>query len=148
MRKERTLQFSQVGGLRHLGMSLEVVSVRLLPAFFAAEEGLDFVVGKNEAIVSGLVRKVFVFVHFQNLSGLVELALFGCTALGLDLAKLMEGAFELTGQALALGADTGESPHVFAKCQGHGEGGLSLGMVGVEAFFHFNDAEREEVGLD
>jgi hypothetical protein len=40
--------------------------VGLLAAFFAAEEGLDFVISKNEPIAGGLVGKVFVSVHFQN----------------------------------------------------------------------------------
>ncbi|HWY46319.1 MAG TPA: hypothetical protein VNX70_02985, partial [Bryobacteraceae bacterium] len=98
-------------------MSLEVVNVGLLPAFFSAEKGLDFVVGENEAIVSGLVRKIFVFVHFQNLTGLVELTLFVCAAVGLDLAELSEGALELTGKALAVNADVGEGTHVFTNAK-------------------------------
>jgi len=86
--------------------------------------------------------------HFQNLSGIIELTLFVCAAVGLDLAELSEGALELTGKALAVNTDVGESTHVFPKCQGHGEGGLSLRMVGVKTVFHFNDAEREEIGFD
>ena len=91
---------------------------------------------------------MLVFVHFQNLGGVVELAKFDRAALGLDLAELSERPFELAGKALALGTDAGESAHVFTKCEGHGERGFGLRMVGAEAIFHFNDAEREKVGFD
>ncbi len=90
------------------------MNVGLLPTFFAAEEGLDFVVRKNEALVSGLVGQVFILVHFQNLSGFVELAFFDRAALGLDLAELSKGALELAGETLAVDADVGEGPVVLA----------------------------------
>ena len=124
------------------------MSVGLLGTVLATKKRFDLVIRKNKAIFGGMVGEVFGLVHFQNLSGLAELALFGCAAISLDLAKQREGPFELAGEALALGADVGECPHVFAKCQGHREGGFGLRMVGAEAIFHFNDAEREEVGLD
>jgi hypothetical protein len=140
MRKERTLQFSQVGGLRH--------DYRGWERRIRRSETCATVVGENEAIVGWLVGKILVLVHFQNLTGLVELTLFDRAALGLNLAELSEGALELPGETLALGTDAGEGAHVFTKCEGHGEGGFGLRMVGAEAVFHFNDAEREEVGLD
>jgi hypothetical protein len=129
-------------------VGVEIARVGLLPAFFAVQERLDFVVRENEAIISGLVGQIFVFVHFQDLGGLVELALFGSAAVGLDLAELSEGALELAGKTLAVNADVGEGAHLFTKCHSHGEGGLGLRMVGAEAVFHFDDAQREEVGLD
>jgi len=114
----------------------------------ATNKSFDLASRKNEPIFGGYIRNVFVFVHLQNLGSLVELALFGDAALGLDLAELREGPFELAGEALALGADAGEGPRVFAKCQGHGEGSFGLRVVGADAIFHFGDAEREEIGLD
>ena len=122
--------------------------VRLIRTILATQKRFDLVVRKNEAILGRFVGKILVLVHFQNLGRLVELALFGCAAFGLDLAKQREGAFELTGEALALGADAGEGPHVFAKCQSHGEGSFGLRMVGAKAVFHFRDAEREEIGFE
>jgi hypothetical protein len=124
------------------------MSVGLIGTTLATKKRFDLVVRKNEPILGWFIGNVFIFVHFQNLSGLVELALFGCAAIGLDLAELNEGPFELSGEALAVDADLREGADVFAECQGHGEGGFSFGMVGADAVFHFGDAEREEVGLD
>jgi len=86
------MAFSEAGFQASLGMSLKVVSIGLLAAFFAAQMGLDFGGRKNEPIVrwivcGRLVGEILVFVHFQNLGGIVELALFICAALGLDLAE-------------------------------------------------------------
>ncbi len=86
--------------------------------------------------------------HFQNLSGLVELALFCVAALGLDLTELRQGAFVLAAEPLAGNTDVGEGPVVLAVGQSHGESGFGLRMVGADAVFHFSDAKREEVGLD
>ena len=86
--------------------------------------------------------------HFQNLSGIVELAILVCATLGLDLAEQNEGALELAGEALAVSADVSERPVVLAVRQGHGEGSLGLRMVGADTVFHFGDAERVEIGLD
>src|ERR1700680_242039 len=73
--------------VRHsLGIGVEVMMVGLLPAFFAAHVGFNFSARKNEPIVSRLVGAVFILVHFQNLSGVVELALFSGATVGLDLA--------------------------------------------------------------
>src|ERR1700730_8825140 len=129
-------------------MRVKVVRVGLQPAFFAAHIGLDFGIRKNEAILGGLVGKVFILVHFQDSGGPAELELFGFAALGLNLAEQNEGAFELAREALAVNADIGERAVVFAVGQGHSQGVLGLGMVGADAVFHFGDAEREEVGLD
>src|ERR1700720_3135367 len=129
-------------------MSMEVVNTGLLRTILATQKRFDLAIRKNEAILGRFVRKILVLVDFQDFRGLIELTLFGCTAFGLNLAEQREGAFELTGEALALGAYAGECPHVFAKCQGHGQGGFGLWMVGAEAILHFGDAEREKVGLD
>ncbi len=124
------------------------MSVGLVGTVLATQKRFDLVVRKNEAIFGGMVGEVFGLVHFQNLSGLVELALFDCAAIGLDLTEQREGPLELAGEALALGADVGKCPHVFAKCQGHRECGFGLRMVDADTVLHFGDAEREEIGLD
>ncbi len=122
--------------------------IGLPPAFFAAHVGFNFGARKNEPIVSGIVGGVLILVHFQNLSGIVELMLFGGATLGLDLAELIQSAFELPGEASAVSADVGERPVVLAVGQGHGESSLGLRMAGTDAVLHFSDTEREEVGLD
>ena len=88
----------------------------------------------------GLYGAFLFLVHFQNLSGIVELTLFGCATLGLDLAELIQSAFELAGEALAVSADVGERPVVLALGQSHGESSLGLRMAGPDPVLHFGDA--------
>jgi len=120
----------------------------LLGTVLATQKRFDLVVRKNEPILGWFIGNVFIFVHFQNLSGLVELTLFGCAALGLNLAELSKGPFELAGETLAVDADLGEGAGVLTERQGHRECGFGLRMVGADLIFHFGDAEREEISLD
>jgi hypothetical protein len=76
------------------------MTIGLFAPVLAAEEGLDLIGRKNEAILSGVVwsgkgGNAFAFVHFQNFSGFAELAFFSGATPGLDLAELVQGAFEL-----------------------------------------------------
>ena len=85
--------------------------------------------------------------HLEEVGGLVEVVLPLGAALGLDLAELREGPFEQADDALAIDADIRKGVDVVAESEGHGEGGVGLGVVGVDAAFVFSDAERKEVGL-
>ncbi|HEV3312244.1 MAG TPA: hypothetical protein VG815_17165, partial [Chloroflexota bacterium] len=95
-----------------------------------------------------IVSEAFVFVYSHGFGGVFELALFGFAAVSLDLAELSESPLELAGETLAVDADLGEGAGVLTEGHCHGEGGFGLRMAGVDAVFHFGDAEREEVGLD
>jgi len=58
--------------------------------------------------------------HFEQHDGVAQLMLFDAAALFLQLAKLLEGPFELAGEALAMEAESGEGSGLFAK--GFGDG--------------------------
>ena len=64
------------------------------------DEGLDFSGRKNEPILGGIVGDLAFLVHFENLGGVVHLTPLVFTALGLDLAELLERAVEQACEAL------------------------------------------------
>jgi hypothetical protein len=85
-----------------------------------AEELVDFVFRKNEAILGGVVGFVFLLMHLDEVGGLFELLLAGFQTLGLDLAEKRQRLFELAGQALGVDAESGESAGLIVECGGYG----------------------------
>jgi len=120
----------------------------VVAALVAVDVGLYIFIRKNEAILGGIVRQAVFFVHFQEVGGIVQLMALAAAALVLDFTELVESAFELAGEALAVDTDLGEGAGVLAERQGHCEGSFGLRMIRPDAGFHFGAAEREEIGLD
>src|ERR1035438_8913111 len=81
----------------------------------AADEGVDFIIRKNEAIFGWVVGKSCVLIHFEELGGFLEFFLFLFAALGLDFAELVECPFELAGEAMLVRAEVGQCAGLFAE---------------------------------
>ena len=60
---------------------------------------LDALLRKNEAMVGRLPGNAFVFMEFQEVGGIAEVATFLSAAFGLEVAELAEGVLELAGEA-------------------------------------------------
>jgi hypothetical protein len=80
----------------------------LVQAGGAFGEAFDLISRKNEAMVGGFPRNSFVFMEFEEGSGIAEVATLAFAPVGLDLAKLVERLLELAGEALAVQSQRGE----------------------------------------
>ena len=74
----------------------------------AGDEGLDFFIRKNEAILGLMVGYLLLSIQPDEVGRLVELVSLLGEAGGLELAEQGQGFFELAGQALAMDAEIGE----------------------------------------
>src|SRR5712692_1030258 len=74
--------------------------------------------------------------------------LFDAATLFLQLAKLLEGPFELAGEALAMEAEGGEGSGLFAKGFGDGECRVGLGVLGIDAVRVLCETQGEKVVLE
>jgi hypothetical protein len=90
-------------------------------AVLAGDEGLDFFIRKNEAILGGMVGFFIFSMHLDEVGGLVEFVSFLSEADGLKLAEQGEGAFELAGEALAVDAEIGQGAGLGIECRCDGE---------------------------
>jgi len=112
-------------------------------AVLAGDEGLDFRIRKNEAILGGMVAGFILSMPFDEIGGVVELGGFLGEADGLELAEQGEGAFELAGEALAVDAEIGQGTGLGIERRGDGESGADLvrGLVGDV----LGDAQGQEI---
>jgi hypothetical protein len=92
----------------------------------AGDEGFDFFIRKNEAILGGMVGFFILSMHLDEVGGLLQLISFPGEADGLEVAKEGEGAFELAGEALTVEAEIGQGAGLGIERGGDGESGADL----------------------
>lgn len=63
---------------------------------------LDALFRKNEAMVGRLPGNAFVFMEFEKIGGIAQVATLLLTAFRLEVAELAEGVLELAGEAGAV----------------------------------------------
>jgi hypothetical protein len=79
-----------------------------IEVFFVFGDAFYLVFGKNEAMIGGLPGNSFVFMEFEKGGGFVEIATLAVGAVGLDVAKGLQGLLELAGETMALDAEVGD----------------------------------------
>ena len=118
------------------------VAEDLIDAEFAVSGAygvVDFDVGKNEAIVDGVVGLSFVLIHKRDIDEVIEVLLLLVASDFLDVAELGDEALELAGEALGVHAQVGERLRLTFERRGDGEGVLDSVADGGEV---------EEIGFE
>jgi hypothetical protein len=97
--------------------------------------------------LSGIIGDVAFCVHLENLGGVVHLTPFVFTALGLDLAELLESAVEQTGEALLINTDVGEGVALAVESLSEGQGSGGSRLIGVDGVEMVLGGEGKEGGF-
>jgi hypothetical protein len=114
-------------GIRHVIPETPTFGIEgSVVAVLAGDEGLDFRIRKNEAILGGMVGFFILSMHLDEVGGLLQLISFPGEADGLEVAKEGEGAFELAGEALTVEAEIGQGAGLGIERGGDGESGADL----------------------
>ncbi len=106
---------------------------------------MDFFIRKNEAIFGGVVGFTFLFMHLDEVGGLIELVLVVGGAFGLELLEEGKSFFELAGESLAVEAEVREGAGLGVQGGGDREGVLDLFRCIAEGRGGRDDAEGEEI---
>jgi len=68
---------------------------------------LDALLRKNEAMIGGLPGNAFVFMEFQKIGGIAEVAALLLASAGLEIAELSQRVLELAGETCGVKSQAG-----------------------------------------